>query len=1245
MPVETVVSNHIESLALELSASLSSNSLTDPFHSEWIVVNSSGMESWLRRQLCFHMGICGNLKFPFLSYFVDLIVQRHEPYKDFDSAKFPFSRKQLVWRIYKLLRPLIDNGGKILSVDGSGNDQVLKPVVNYLMATSHKELALYQLSGRLASLFDQYQLFRPHMLRDWESPQSGFNDKYSEDVLWQKLLWQALNEVSVGNETSCENEPSVGNKASVESRDKTLFKVMSQMDDVSLSGIERVSVFGVSTMAPVYLDFFCQLSTKIPVTMYLLNPSCEYWDDIVSEQVKEKRESQGRQKGIKAEQLHFSTGNSLLSSCGMVGQQFFKLLADKNCESVTECFSSSDIGRDFSLLQKIQTNILKNENAFSEPSVSETDRSLQIHSCHTIAREVEVLKDHLLEMFAEDKLLKPSDVLVMAPDISDYVTDIESVFAFDSSGGKAPSSRRNASSVDTTNQSSNVPFIPYTISDRSRVNESKLLSVFEQLLNIRHSRFEASALFDILSLGSLSRAFHIEPSELGLLSKWIDDTGIMWGWNCESRKEVGLPSYSSGSWIRGIDRLLSGYAMSGNFVSVQTDISLGYEGFSAGTCNENSQDYVVPYTEIDGDFSDLLGRFLNFIKALRNLVLTIPSSQSLLKWQQFIAKEIIAGFFDVAGDDDHNDLLALSMALEDLSGIDVGEVSIDVISDYIHESIASSLSSSGFYRGKLTFCSLLPMRSVPAKVICLLGMGLGDFPRQDKPSGFDLMAQKPQSCDRSRRADDRYLFLEAILAAREKLYISYIGRSREDNTLVAPSVLVAELKETISTSFDLPPSISSAFDGHTLEYFEFEERLQPFSHQYFSSLDSRHFSYSVADFEGARARLSQSQASPFLSGLVFPDFSDSKPMDVDFYQLLTFLRNPSAYLLKSRLGIFNGQTLSPSANLEDEFADDALFRWKIRKVIYDYIVTSIQLASPLTVELLPSDFYTPELRSRIKQYIFGQGLMSESFAHESVFSDVYTEAQDFASSLITIGEKSYPISHIAATGISSFIELELPVIRHNTDFTSTQTGYSGSEVGSCVDGGDDTHVGSGDDVNVVNLSGPGKLIFNDTLVFIRPGSKRFIDIIELLIQHMAASITGKARNGSVFISQIKDKNSKSSKVNVERFAPMLLDAAENNLGIVLQWYYNGLLTPLPFFPSNKLFDKAVSFFSKMGTPPDLVQFNEMKKTKGLLDELDKIDFDESVSLCFDQTKLSQAKEFHEITGFFVHLYCTLSEVQ
>jgi exodeoxyribonuclease V gamma subunit len=261
---------------------------------------------------------------------------------------------------------------------------------------------------------------------------------------------------------------------------------------------------------------------------------------------------------------------------------------------------------------------------------------------------------------------------------------------------------------------------------------------------------------------------------------------------------------------------------------------------------------------------------------------------------------------------------------QDLAGF-TAELTLAPIKAYLTGRLNNESIGYGFLSGGVTFCALLPMRSIPFKVICLVGMNNDNFPRDSRASGFDLIARHPRAGDRSRRFDDKYLFLETLVSARERLHISYVGRSSEDNSLIPPSVLVSELLDYLQQGYrlDRPDLVT-------------DHRLQAFSPAYFSG-DGKLFSYSRENLEAAVGQVSSGKSTPaaFISRGLDPPSDEWRRIDLD--GLARFFRNPARFFLRDRLGLYLDPDL-PHIEEREVFSLEHLDRFLMAKeLVHDGI--------------------------------------------------------------------------------------------------------------------------------------------------------------------------------------------------------------------------------------------------------------------------------------------------------------------
>jgi exodeoxyribonuclease V gamma subunit len=808
-------SNRLEILA-EALAEVLRTPLSSPLEPEIIVIQSQGMQRWLSMELARHHGICANDDFPFPNTFVRRIF--HQVLVDIPERS-PFEPGVLTWKIMKVLPQLITQPGfeslRIYLEDDDG------------------DLKRYQLSERIADLFDQYLLYRPGMISQWEK--GGANH-------WQASIWRVLVK---GHEA--------GHRAAL---GRAFFKTI-QETDATIEGLpERISVFGISALPPFHIQVLAGLSRFTQINLFLMNPCREYWGDILSDrEIKRTRSVEGLE-GPESDILHMEKGNSLIASMGTLGRDFFDMINELGCEE----FPTFEEPGEESLLTGVQSDILnlRERGLEMKTEVSFRDRSIQIHSCHSPMREIEVLQDQLLHMFEIDPGLKPKDILVMAPDIETYAPYIQAVF------DTPPEDARR---------------IPFSIADRSFRNEMEIIEPFLAILDLWEGRFGVSQVLGILESPAVRGKFKLSEADLERVRGWVRETRIRWGIDGESRALLGLPAFRDNTWNAGLERLLLGYAIPGR--------------------EENLIQGLLPYDEIEGSEAQVLGNLLEFTEGIFSTVKSFRQPMTLKGW--FVCLSGVLDHFFEPEEETEREMQVLRRLVGDLTLVSAPEggafeetVGIKVIRAYLGQALGGAGFGHGFITGGVTFCAMLQMRSIPFKVICLVGMDHDAYPRESRPLGFDFMAKFPRHGDRSRRLDDRYLFLEAILSARQVLYISHVGQSVRDNSQVPPSVLVSEVTDYIEQGFEIPGQ-------NILDHILTRHRLQAFSPSYFGK-DEKRFSYSEENCRAAQClMMPQDAPDPFITdALPEPDETWRR---VDLEDLGRFFTNPAKFLLNRRLGI------------------------------------------------------------------------------------------------------------------------------------------------------------------------------------------------------------------------------------------------------------------------------------------------------------------------------------------------------
>jgi len=812
--------NRLEALARKL-ADVLEKPLSSPLDTEIIVVQSKGMERWLSMRLAEQHGICANCSFKFPNTFINDIFSFVLPDV---PEKSPFEPGILAWKLMEILPGYLDQ-------------EEFGELKNYL-AVDDSGIKQYQLCRNLADLFDQYTIFRPDMIHAWEEGRCYLGGEMEPFEHWQKELWTGLTVDTAGMH-----------------RARLKAELLKQVCVTHKKVLpQRISVFGISYLPRFHLEILHAVSDFTDVNLFLMNPCREYWGDI-------RAESEIARVTLVAEtldesQLHLEEGNPLLASMGLHGRHFFDLIQDFESEEY-DIFQEVE---ENTILAAVQNDILNLNpvSSIEKRLVDPEDRSIQIHSCHSPMRELEVLYDNLLAMFEADSSLRPEDIVVMAPDIDAYGPFIQAIFG--------------VSSKDTVS-------IPYSIADRLFRQENELARSLLKILDLSDGRLKAPAVLDVLESASIRSRFNIAPEELSRIHSWVEDTRIRWGIDAGSRQKLGLPGFDENSWEIGLSRLLLGYALPGDGRNL-------YAG-------------ILPFDDMEGAETVLLGNFIEFVTQLFAYVRVFAEKRTLEHWADTL-HEIIERFFDPDEVSQQQSQL-LGSAIRDLAVIQDKSgferlISFDVVKAYLKGRLDISLEGRGFISSGVTFCAMLPMRSIPFKIVCLLGINHDAFPRQHMSRRFDLIARKPRRGDRSRRDDDLYLFLEALLSARNILYISYLGQSMQDNSQIPPSVVLSSLLDYAEQAFSLPQGMDLRESLVTKHY------LQAFNPRYFLPADEM-FSYSGENAGAAASLVREPGAHEEFFTATLPDPGDEwRRIDVD--QLQRFFRSPVEYFCKNRLGMW-----------------------------------------------------------------------------------------------------------------------------------------------------------------------------------------------------------------------------------------------------------------------------------------------------------------------------------------------------
>ncbi|MEX6500486.1 exodeoxyribonuclease V subunit gamma [Pseudomonas zhanjiangensis] len=833
----------------ELATTLLAQPLADSFAPARVVVPSQGIGRWLTLELARKQGIAMQLEVQLPSAFVWELSRAVLGQLPEQSA---FTPATLAWRLYDwLCEPAQLAQAPRLAHYLEGGDE-------------RRRLSL---ALKIADVFDQYLLYRDDWLAAWERDELL---ELGPDEAWQALLWRELTEGGHPH------------------RARLLDDLLQRLyDDAPIAGLpERLLVFGISALAPHHMRVLDGLARHTQVVIFALNPCREAWGEI-----RDVREL-ARQSELAPDDWYLDVGHPLLASLGKQGRDFFdSLFALASTEGSQELgiYSEDADLHDASLLQALQNDILRlrTRTADERLVLREDDRSLELHVAHSPLREVEILHDQLLARFQADPTLSPDQVVVLTPDIERYAPYIEAVF---SSRKGAPRDRQAPATT---------PYIPFSLADRSLRAEVPLIEAFLDLLALPDSRFSAEEVLGWLEQPALARRAGIEAEDLPLLRDWLREAGVRWGRDDGHRAQLGLPADAAFTWRQGLDRLLLGFAAPPQLA-----------GLAAPLLGDS-----WPLDALEGARAQLLGRLAGFVERLATLAQSLQRPRPLAEWAETLLA-LIDALFDEreAGDS----LLLLSRACAALAeqasaaGIE-RPLELALVRQQLTTALEQGGGASGFLTGAVTFCTMVPMRSLPFRLVCLLGLDDGALPRRTPAAGFDLIAQQPRRGDRARRLDDRYLLLETLLSARGGLYLSYVGRDPRSNAELPPSVLVSELLDVIDLTAThrevgsaasgrepLLPVVSTKASARITHHHP----LQPFAPGNFAG--ARQAGFSAAWFQAAE-RLSAPAAppAPFATPLPAPggDGPGGDPLCLEPSQLIHCFKHPARYLLEQRLGL------------------------------------------------------------------------------------------------------------------------------------------------------------------------------------------------------------------------------------------------------------------------------------------------------------------------------------------------------
>lgn len=881
MSLHLIESTHQEQLAEALVVKMAASAgAPGRLTATTVIVQNAGLGRWLRLWHAQKYGISAAVKMPFAQSYIAKELQRQGCYDPWHELSSPLLR----WQIFDLLQSRVFE-----QWDDSG------PLSAYLSVTHRNvERRCWSLAGRLADLLDRYAVHRPEWIEAWAKG----DWMHAELPHWN---WQAQLFKSVIEQLAL--KPEDLDRCLIGRALQIYVQTGGVAEDVESTALH---VFGISSFPPVYLRFFQSLSATHEVYLYHLVPSEAYLGDLP----KNYREGllteldAGEFTGDCSDLLQ----NSLLIANGQSAARFQSLLLSLDF-SIGEMPQLSE-GALCSDLQHLQNAVRLNEPYCD----FKADGSLSIHKCHSRIREVQVLQQQLLAQFEADPELRPEDIMVLVPEIGEYTDAIQSVFGM--------GTRLHADSEPVK--------IPYCIADQKSSGDENCWRFFNALLTLIKGRQRFSEVMALLDFDPICQRLGLDREVLKELSSLLQSVGVRWGIDGQSRKEKGLPEYPEYSWDYGFQQL--------------------YDGLIYGEWTPSDCASKVTSSEL----LEALGSLTQLLRPMFELATRSQERHNFKEWSEALLAVLSQALGD--GHESGEWMRLLAVAIGDLQQhATAAEIGFDTYCTMLEEGDHSESGPSGMLRRGVTFCRLQPARHIPRKLICILGLDEGSYPRQEKSLEFDLIDLHRRSAktlkgselryqeihylgDAHIREEDRQLFLDCLLNARDRLYLSYVGQSDQNNEELPPSLLVSELKQFLER---VPEASEELADErkHLLGKIIVRHPLQDWSLENFKHPLPKaneppvpvHFNahYAVIDsnFEEPLDFLDRSGGAP-----VAHEQSDQLTGD----QLLRFLKDPAASYLKQQLHV-NLDQLSWVETHEDQesFDLDGLGSWSLRQAVFD----------------------------------------------------------------------------------------------------------------------------------------------------------------------------------------------------------------------------------------------------------------------------------------------------------------------
>jgi exodeoxyribonuclease V gamma subunit len=858
---------------VEALCSLLAEPLEDPLATEILSVPTRGVERWLAQRLSTRLGagdgrsdgICANVDFPPPGRLVGDAVAAASGIDPDEDAWLP---ERAVW-------PLLE------VVDASLDEPWLAPLAAHLAVEEAERRSRRFASVRhLADLLHRYAILRPDMVRGWA--------RGEDPGAWQAELWRRL-------------RARIGTPDPAERIEDACARLRAEPDLADLPA--RVSLFGLTRLPAAHLQVLVALAERRDVHLFLLHPSPVLWERVAPHAPITRRDDD-----VTADLPR----NRLLASWGNDARELQHVVAHAGEFVDDHRPLPDDDDPNPTLLARIQADVRADRRAPGpplpgaedrRPLLDPDDRSLQVHACHGRARQVEVVRDAILHLLQDDPTLEPRDVIVMCPDIETFAPLIQATFG----AGDVTAADDDEHSGPPAPDGARPPDLRVRLADRSLRQTNPVLGVAARLLELAEQRLTASQVLDLADRDPVRRRFELDDDDVARMEDWVAAGGIRWGLDAAHRAPYKLDTLDAGTWRAGLDRLLLGVTMTEEG-----------ERLFAG---------VLPLDDVESGAIDLAGRFAELIDRLREALDALSGPKTIARWAEAIADA--ADALAVPPPRETWQRAELQRILDEVAreaqvgGAAETALTLPEVRALLAERLQGRPTRANFRTGHLTVCTLVPMRSVPHRVVCLLGLDDGVFPRRAPRDGDDLTLEDPRVGDRDARSEDRQLLLDALLAARDRLVITYTGNDERTNIERPPAVPVGELLDVVDRTVRLEDPARRAREQVVVRH-----PLQPFDPRNFVAgalVPARPWSFDGVTLDGARALCADRvPPGPFLAAPL-PPLGDRL---VELDHLVRFAEHPVRAFLRQRLGISVG-------DFYDEVEDalpvelDPLERWGV----------------------------------------------------------------------------------------------------------------------------------------------------------------------------------------------------------------------------------------------------------------------------------------------------------------------------